>query len=246
MAVAAPITTRSPSEQQIRQKATIFQWNACGLGQRLPDFRRFVQKHQFPIVAISESRLSTDIRLSGYAVLRSSTGVAKTRVLLCVRNDLTFMQHNLPPNALNELAAITVRHAGVSFTVIAAYIPPHASLNTQRLEDIIRRTPPPHILTGDFNAHHPSWGSKKTTVKGRRLLDIADRFSLCVINTGQPTFYRGRMSSATDVTMVSSALSTTTSWYADIESHGSNHVPTYIIVDGLPSGRRKSAVQFVN
>lgn len=221
------------SVQETRDKATILQWNACGLKQRLPDLRQLARKHNFPVIAISESRLSSDIRFSGYTVLRSLTGLETSRVLVALRNDLTIIEHSLPPNASNEYVAASVRGAGLSFTIIAAYIPPRVALDVNRLEGIISSTPAPHILTGDFNAHHPTWGGRKTTVKGRRLLDTVHRHGMFVVNSGEPTFFRGKVSSALDVTMVSSELLPRTSWTADIELHGSDHVPTYIALDGL-------------
>lgn len=226
----------TPKTLEIRNKATVFQWNACGLWSRLPDFRRFIQQHRFPIIAISETRLRANIRLSGYTVLQSRTGEALSRVLLAIRNDLTYMEHTLPPDDTNEYVTATIKSSAQQFTLIAAYIPPDAAFNVDRLQHIVRTTPAPHVLTGDFNAHHPSWGSIKTTIRGRRLFDAACRNGLAVINTGEPTFSRGAVSSTLDVTMVSLGLSRRAQWYVDIESHGSDHLPTYILLDGLCGG----------
>lgn len=88
-----------------------------------------------------------------------------------------------------EYVAATVRGGGLSFTIIAAYIPPRVALDLHRLEGIINATPAPQILTGDFNAHHPSWGGRKVTAKGRRLMDCAQRYDMFVLNTGEPTFF---------------------------------------------------------
>lgn len=246
MAVGVATPASIPKMQQIRNTATIFQWNAGGLQSRLPDFRRFVDKHRFPVIAISESRLSQDVRLSGYTVLRSETGLPSTRVLLALRSDLTMIHHNVTPSAVNEYVAATVQIGGLSFTVIAAYIPPRKALDSDRLESILRATPPPHILTGDFNAHHPSWGSRKTTIKAQHLLDIAYQHGMAVLNTGEPTFFRKGVSSALDITVVSSVLLSRISWSVDIESHGSDHLPTYITLDGVPRGHLKHQVRFSN
>ncbi|KAH7955562.1 hypothetical protein HPB52_001368 [Rhipicephalus sanguineus] len=195
---------------------------------RLSDFRQFVYKHRFPVIAISESRVRTGIRLSGYTITVSSTGMDTSRVLLAVRNDLTFNVHHISADASNEYDAVTVKWDTLASTVIAAYIPPRVTFDVDRLQDIIDGTPGPHILTGDFNAHHAAWGGRKTSVRGRRLFDIAHRNNLAILNDGQPTYFKNNRCSALDVTMISAHLMSTATWFADIESHGSDHVPTYI------------------
>lgn len=237
------VQSQFPEYKKFEIKLQSLQWNARGLKQRLSDLRQFTRKHRFPVIAISEPWLMEDIRISGYTVLRSLTGVEMSRVLMAVRNDLTIIEHGLSPDARNEYVAATLRGAGLSFTIIAAYIPPRVALDLNRLEGIISTTPAPHILTGDFNAHHPIWGSRKTTAKGRHLLDIAHRQGMCVVNSGEPTFYRGKMSSALDVTFVSSQLLPRTSWAVDIELHGSDHAPTYIAVDDLSGSRPQRVIR---
>lgn len=198
-----PAVGGSTTLQALRNQATVIQWNARGLRSRLSDLRQLVTKHRFPVIAISESRLTVDVRISGYALYRSQTGTEQSRVLLAVRSDLTCVLHNVPPDVSNEYVAATVKHRSVAFSVVAGYIPPHARFDAKRLEALLDSTPPPHVLTGDFNAHHPAWGGTKTSVRGRRLLNVASQAGLVVLNTGCPTFYCGQRSSALDVTMVS-------------------------------------------
>lgn len=115
------MTTDSiPKMQQIRNAATIFQFNAGELQSRLSDFRRFVNKHHFPVIPIPDSRISQDVRLSGYAVLRSKTDMPSTRVLLAVINDLSIIHLDLTSSAVDQYVAATVLCYGLSFTVIAA------------------------------------------------------------------------------------------------------------------------------
>lgn len=96
MAVTTTSTSPVPILNEIRNKATIFQWNARGLRSRLSDLRQLVQKHRFPIIAISESRLPFQIRLSGYSIFQSATCADQSRVLLAIRNDFTFISHTVP------------------------------------------------------------------------------------------------------------------------------------------------------
>ncbi|KAL1487390.1 hypothetical protein MTO96_008014 [Rhipicephalus appendiculatus] len=240
------LTAQPPSLKNIREKATIFQWNAYSLRSRLSDFRHFVYKHRFPVIAISESRVRTGIRLSGYTITVSSTGTDISRVLLAVRNDLAFNVHRISADVSNEYAAVTVKMDTLVFTVVAAYIPPRATFDVDRLQDIIDATPGPHILTGDFNAHHLAWGGRRTSVRGRRLFDIARRNNLAILNDGQPTFFKNDKCSALDVTMISAHLMSTATWFADIESHGSDHVPTYISLGCPTRNTQRRAIRCTN
>lgn len=176
--------------ENLRSRATIFQWNARGLRNRLSDFRQFVFKHRFPLVAISESRLNTSIRLSGYELFHSRRESGFSRVLLGIRKELTFVLHDISPHQTNEYIAATVRKGAFTFTIIAAYIPPGTAFDKLRLEEIIKKTPSPHILTGDINGHHIMWGSKKNNTRGRALMDIADKYNLTVLNDGTLTYFR--------------------------------------------------------
>lgn len=49
------------------------------------------------------------ISASGYTVLQSTTGAALSRVLLAIKNDLTYMEPTTPPDETNEYVAVTVK-----------------------------------------------------------------------------------------------------------------------------------------
>lgn len=232
------------SVEQIRSQATIFQWNARGLRSRLSDFRQFCHKYRFPVIALSESNIASDFRLSGYEVFYSTRGTAPSRVLVAVRKDLSYISHALPPDANNEYVALTAKNDRCTFTIIAAYIPPNTQFNTLRINSIIESTPPPHILTGDFNAYHPLWGSVKTTIRGTSLATLTHQHDLFLLNDGSPTFFRGTtVSSCLDLTFASVGLSHSVTWFADIECHGSDHIPTYTLLKGFGSNNKSSPIR---
>lgn len=155
----------------------------------MSDFRQFVFKYHFPVIAISESRVGPNVRISGYELFHSQRGTGLSRVLLGIRKDLTYVEHTLSPNDTNEYIAVTIRKGGICFTVITGYIPPRATFDAQRLADILWQTPSPHLLTGDFNAHHSLWGSTKNNARGKALFEIMLNYDLVILNDGSPTFF---------------------------------------------------------
>lgn len=44
------------------------------------------------------------------------------------------------------------------------------------------------MIVGDFNAHHPLWGSNKTDKRGKDLEEIILDLNLAILNDGAPTF----------------------------------------------------------
>lgn len=55
-----------------------------------------------------------------------------------------------------------------------------------------------------------------------------------IVNDGSPTFFRAvQVSSPLDIFMITSRLPKRVRWSVDIETRGSNHLPTYISISGF-------------
>lgn len=215
-------------EERIRH-SVIFQWNARGLQGRLGDFRQRVFKYRFPIIVICEPNLDSPFRLSGYEQFLSDTKGSLSKVLLCIRRDLTYTHHQVPVHNSNEYVSVSVKHKRRTFTVVGGYVPPRGRFDSLHLETIIDGSPGPHIITGDFNAHHHLWGSNRVDCRGRRLADFIHNRDFVTLNDGSPTFIRGvTYSSCLDLALVPRRFSPSVTWCADIETHGSDHIPTYV------------------
>lgn len=216
------------------KEAFVFQWNARGLKSRISDFRPFVFKNKFPIIVICEPNIESAIRLSGYEAFMSGTCSDRSKVIVYVRCDFTYVLHPVAPDDENQYVCLTVKCKNVKLTLVGAYISPSRRFNNARLSAILKATPGPWIITGDFNAHHPLWGSLKMDSRGRRVLSFASNHELCCLNDGSPTFLRGlTYSSCLDLTFVSRSFSSSVKWFPDNETHGSDHVPTYVKVEGI-------------
>lgn len=216
------------------RKAAILQWNARGLRSRIGDFRRFVYVNMFPVIVICEPNLSSAIRLSGYEPFMSSTVTESSKVLVYIRRDLTYILQPVPPHDGNQYVCLRVKKRRLNITVVGAYLSPSSRFDQKRLRDIIALTPDPCVIIGDFNAHHTLWGSQNTNMKGRSLVSFASDNQLWLLNDGSPTFLRGSTySSCLDLAFVSRSLVKHTEWFTDIETHGSDHIPTYLKIRGL-------------
>ena len=93
----------------------------------------------------------------------------------------------------------------------------------------------------------PIWGSTRANPRGRRLAELADRYNLSTLNDGTPTYLYGTEgSSCLDLTLVSRALTSQVTWFADIETHGSDHLPTYTTIMGFNNVRKTHFVKRTN
>lgn len=232
--------------KEVRQ-ATIIQWNARGLRSRISDFRQYVFSNRFPIIVICEPKLSNPIRLSGYEAMMSATYNESSKVLVYIRRELTYLIQPVPPHDDNQYVCLTVKKKNLTFTLVCVYLSPSARFDRKRLDGILAQNPGPWIITGDFNAHHPIWGSSKVNATGQRLASFVSDHDLSLLNDGSPTFLRGSTySSCLDLTFVSRRFATSVKWFIDIETHGSDHIPCYLNIKGFAGCHSVGAIRRID
>lgn len=110
----------------------------------------------------------------------------KPRAALYIR---TTLPHALIPtehytSETCECVAATVRVDGVDTSVVSVYVRPVAAATYAFVSPLLAALSRDHILCGDFNADHVSWGDTSTEVRGRDLTEAIHRAGLLVLNTG--------------------------------------------------------------
>lgn len=94
--------------------------------------------------------------------------------------------------------------------IYSCYISPNCTFNEfdvflYRLFDSVRGATSEVIVSGDFNAHSPAWGSHRTDPRGDALMEIVESFNLVVLNDGKvPTFPSAN--SFLDLTLVTKGI----------------------------------------
>ena len=110
------------------------------------------------------------------------------------------------------------------------YIPPHSSPDRHSIENLLHQLPPPYILLGDFNAHHPLWGSQKHNPKGILIENILLNNNITLLNHKNPTYIHpatGSLSSI-DLTLCSPTIALNYTWSTEDDTHGNDHFPIII------------------
>ena len=106
---------------------------------------------------------------------------------------------------------VWVRCSGTTF--FSVYLTPNERIDTfarklEVLEDAVSGTVGPVLVGGDLNAKAVEWGMPQTDARGRRILEMAARVGMNVLNIGNTPTCRREMCKGTipDVTLASESL----------------------------------------
>ena len=89
-------------------------------------------------------------------------------------------------------------------------------------------TTPATLILDDFNAHHPSWYSRSTDTRGKRMDDSINVSDYGILNWDSPTRVpQNAESSSPDVSLASTSLITSCSWQT-LSTLSSDHLPIII------------------
>lgn len=128
-------------------------------------------------------------------------------------------------------------------TIFSCYFTPNESIDQFQqkldiLEDTILRTEGAVIVAGDFNARAVEWGMPSINSRGNKILEMAARLGLNVMNEGDTRTFRrpGYNGSIPDITLASECVvPKLTNWRVIEDFTGSDH--QYIVYDVLNDHR---------
>ncbi|BES90458.1 Reverse transcriptase (RNA-dependent DNA polymerase) [Nesidiocoris tenuis] len=136
---------------------------------------------------------------------------------------------------------VWVRIGGATY--VSCYLTPNEpiaqfELKLEALEDMMRGTEQDVLLAGDVNAKAAEWGMGETNPRGARIMDMAARLGLVVINQGNvPTFRRaGCQGTIPDVTMAMERMAARVRrWNVMEDFTGSDHqyIEYEVVNDGV-------------
>uniref|UniRef100_A0ABD2XNX3 Endonuclease/exonuclease/phosphatase domain-containing protein n=1 Tax=Trichogramma kaykai TaxID=54128 RepID=A0ABD2XNX3_9HYME len=220
----------------------ILQWNARGIKCKTEAVKLFIN---YDTVVIFESFLNehNHYTLQGFNAVRFDRACnSKGGILFSVKSNIMYDTLELGLNDLEqiEIAAITIDTYPEPTNIIAYYrSPTHKagmSISSWRDEwhaviDKVNNINQLFFL-GDFNAHHPWWGSKKVCAYGQTMFDEIDVDKIALLNDGSAihvSLTNGMYeTSCIDLTFISINLLLDTQWRVLDDSWGSDHFPIEI------------------
>ena len=111
------------------------------------------------------------------------------RIGLLIRDDIAYEPVDLKTE-LEVVAAKVWLNKKKTVIVASVYLSPdlvNANIE-QYLTSITNQFGLPYILSGDYNAHHVSWGSEFNDKRGRIISEFATMKNLLILNNTEPTY----------------------------------------------------------
>lgn len=143
----------------------ILQWNSNGLIHKAPEIILLIHKLSPSVICLQETRLSPLIKIPirNYQKFRldvtTNDNTHPQGICILTHHSLSASFCNI--NTTLQSIAVTIKSHFLPFplTICNIYAPPSSSLLESDLVDLTNQLPKPYILVGDFNSHHPMWGS---------------------------------------------------------------------------------------
>ncbi|GBN09470.1 hypothetical protein AVEN_175389-1, partial [Araneus ventricosus] len=137
----------------------------------------------------------------------------------------------IPLNLNTQLQAVAARIQVQSFlTICNLYLPPNQPIDQTHLNNLISQLPVPFLLLGDFNGHSPLWGSPDSNSRGFQIEQLLTDHNLCLINSGQPTYFRQptRTFHVIDLAICSPSILPFLDLKIDDNLHNGDHFPVIL------------------
>lgn len=172
--------------------------------------------------------------------------ISKEYTLLLKSNARNYWQHGtglaikagIPFEQIHtdaDIEAIIVRiHLPFPVTVVSLHIPPSNQQCHDALNTLLEQLSGPVIVLGDFNVHHPAWGSSTSNPLGRFIAEKTLMKQLIILNDGIPTRIdlASGTTSAIDLSICSETLASKLTWKILSDTYNSDHFPLLLTIPG--------------
>ena len=143
--------------------AKFLQWNINGVNTHYEDLKVLVQDHEPKIFALQET-LRSSFSFAGYTIYHKRENTNARGVSLMIDDSLVSSEVVLQTNLEAIAARVTV--CNKAYTFCNLYLSPSKAYSKSSIENVLDQLPRPVVLMGDFNAHHPLWGSASSSERG--------------------------------------------------------------------------------
>ena len=201
-------------------------------------FQRVVlERNNVKVAVIQELKLSPKSKnpcIQNYTTVRKDRSHGQGgRLLIFIHRSITFSKQPSSPESLSDphLQELSIKAElwNTKLIISNVYIPP-ASYCSNGYNSLIEHllTTPDTLILGDFNAHHPSWYSRSTDTRGRKMADSINGCDYGILNWDGPTRVPPNAEpSSPDVSLASASLITSCSWQT-LSTLSSDHLPIFI------------------
>ncbi|CAD6216496.1 GSCOCG00011340001-RA-CDS, partial [Cotesia congregata] len=211
----------------------IIQWNINGFHTRFEMIKLLNNIHNPHILCLQE----TNFRDNYHSDLKNFSCFHENRIHAARASGGVAIYAN--PSTLPELIILNTNLEAIAIrikfpkaiSICSIYLPNRSQLSIPELENLVKSLPKPMIISGDFNCHHPLWGSENHDQRGLLLADwLNTHDDLIALNTGEPTHFNSSNAntSCIDLTIVSSELALLLDWSVLEDTFNSDHFPIVV------------------
>ena len=212
----------------------ILSWNCEGLHSKKQEVDILISKYNPAVVCLQDTRL-TKVRedlykFPGYKPYFESIGPHASGVAILVKKSIP----QSPVTLLTNLQALAVRVTmkGKTYVLTSLYIPPSSVPTISDFDSLIHQLDSrSYLLNGDWNAHSPLWGARKTCDRGDVAEEVLNKYDVIPINISDKTFWSRAYNtySLVDLSFAHASIFLDFSYEVLPDLHTSDHYP--IILD---------------
>lgn len=211
----------------------IWQWNAGGLGTKINSLKMILMDSKPPPDVLALQETDTNGSIPGYDRFDTEQGTTGKNICTFVRRDLAVKKHTVSMDGPTKLIVTEIlpkRKKQQSLFICNMYSSPKDA--SAECAQVFKALNPllvdnAAIVLGDFNAHHTIWGYGTDSVKGKAIVDAADRYNAVLLNdVTYPTRIGNSVQRNTTPDLAFSVNLEDVVWKNTQENSGSDH---YII-----------------
>lgn len=214
-------------------------WNCRGIIGKKPDVEKLLEG--LDVLVAAETCLSgpSEFSVRDFEVVRSDSGPGKRGIAVLVRRRLNYrcidFQRTLDPSI--ECLAIEIFSRGKSNRIVGIYRHPNIPPSRDSIRKIMAfaGSNPSSIVVGDFNAHHPLWGSQRTSLAGRLIVEEMQDYNVVLLSSPSHTFLPPppKNPSTLDLVFASPDVAPLVECTVHDDLCGSDHLPIFISINKM-------------
>ena len=184
------------------------------------------------------------ISISYYHVIRQDRLDDYGEVAIVTHQSINSKRIALNDNIRHMLEHHSIDLIGIEITLNdkildlwSIYIPPSSNPSLETFNNIFSLMNRSSLIGGDFNGHHPVWGSSISDFRGNLIHSAILDYGLCVLNNGDATRIKRPPypNTMVDISVSSPNISLSCSWFVLSDPFGSDHLPILIIIPNRSS-----------
>lgn len=142
------------------------QWNCRSAIANKNDLENLLANENIDVALLSETWFKPNkyINFTGYNVIRIDRPDGYGGVAILLKSNIKFKEFIITQNKKCQMVGVQIctNYTG-NVTLVSIYVPPKINVTVSEWNKFFESIPNPHIIGGDFNAHHVLSGDASRT-----------------------------------------------------------------------------------